>query len=75
MKGNSSISYTTYKDHDDEFVMMFLLGVDWLDVQETLDMVPWNVDDDNFDSNDDNQLVLVDEMSHQYLILAAEKET
>lgn len=56
-------------DHDVDFGMMCLLLL-MLDEREMLNMVQWNVDDDNQHNNDDNQFV---EKIHQYLILAAAK--
>jgi hypothetical protein len=59
-------------DHDVDFLMMYpmLLLLLLLDELKMLNMVQWNVDDDNQHNNDDNQFV---EMTHQHLILVAKK--
>jgi hypothetical protein len=57
-------------DHDVDFVMM-MYPMLLLDELKMLNMLQWNVDDDNQHNNDDNHFV---EKTHQYLILVAKNE-
>ena len=58
-------------DHDVDFVMIRPKCPSILDESKMVDMLQWNVDDDNQHNNDDNPFV---EKNHQHLILVAEKK-
>lgn len=57
--------------HDVDFVMMHPKCPSILDESKMVDMLQWNVDDDNQHNNDDNPF---GEKNHQHLILVAEKK-